>query len=138
MHGQRQFYFFENRRHSPGPLPDAVGKLNPQVGPENRQQHPWHTPARSDIEHPLPSGQMGADRHRIGHIARHEFFDVCMPGEVEPLVPLPEARGICRQPDCHLGGNHQRQPGALSAYRLGKRLRCVRLYHWNGLSLEFT
>jgi hypothetical protein len=46
----------------------------------------------------LAAGQVRADRGRIGDVARNEFLDVGVPGEIQPLVPRPEARRLRGEP----------------------------------------
>jgi hypothetical protein len=99
--------------HRTGFLADAVGEFDAEVGAENRKQHPGDPTAGADIEDALAAAEMAGHGHRIGDVARHEPLDVGVTGEVEPLVPGPQAAGVHRQPILGAGWHRERQPVTL-------------------------
>jgi hypothetical protein len=98
VHGQREAGLGDDRRHGPGLLAHAVAELHPQVGPQDRQDHPGRPAAGAHVEHPLAAGQVPRERHGVGDVAAHEAGHVEVSREIQPLVPRPQARRVGGEP----------------------------------------
>ena len=106
----RQACLGDDSPHGPGLLPHAIGKLDFQIGPENRQEHTGQPATGADIEDALAGGEMPGHGDRIGDIARHKPLDIAVAGQIQALVPSPEARRVGRQARLDTGRERERQP----------------------------
>lgn len=97
MHRHPQASFLHDGFHGCSPLAYALGEFDGEVWAKDREQHARHATTGTNIEHTLSISEMISECHGISYVSSNKPFHVGVSREVEPFVPLPEARSVGRK-----------------------------------------